>query len=216
MHMLGMKSLQILLHILWTVVLLLRMSNRICYIYERTMDLVFHQNITIIMCELSSYTSTSVMTICVASTLKFQNIYESSYLAMYCRYLRAGRKCWQGCTRHRFVCHKFAKHGSCHRGKDCNYEHIAQGPQRDSFNDTDVNFCTEHEKACKILGLDSKCTFLSDKMVSAMYRVRALAIHPDKNSNDTSHHMMIALVNARDFLLQYIGNTHPSSSSTSP
>ena len=168
------------------------------------------------MCELSSYISTSVMTICVASTLKFQNIYESSYLAMYCRYLRAGRKCWQGCTRHRFVCHKFAKHGSCHRGKDCNYEHIAQGPQRDSFNDTDVNFCTEHEKACKILGLDSKCTFLSDKMVTAMYRLRALAIHPDKNSNDTSHHMMIALVNARDVLLKYIGNTHPSSSSTSP
>ena len=37
-----------------------------------------------------------------------------------------------------------------------------------------------------------------------MYRVRALDVHPDKNNVDTSHHMMIALNKARDYLFKYI------------
>jgi len=52
-------------------------------------------------------------------------------------------------------------------------------------------------------------------MVTAMYRVRALDVHPDKNNNDTSNHMMVALTKARDYLLKYIASTHSRSSASS-
>ena len=128
----------------------------------------------------------------------------SRYLAMSCKYLSSGRICYKGCDGKRIVCHKFAKDGSCRWGTNCKYAHIAEGARSSCASDQDLNFSIEHEKACKVLGLDPKCTFLTEKMVIAMYRLRALDVHPDKNNVDTSHHMMIALIKARDYLFKYI------------
>ena len=126
------------------------------------------------------------------------------YVAMSCKYLSSGRICYKGCDGKRIVCHKFAKHCSCRFGTNCKYAHIAEGARSSCASDQDLNFSIEHEKACKVLGLDPKCTFLTEKMVIAMYRLRALDVHPDKNNVDTSHHMMIALIKARDYLFKYI------------
>ena len=133
-----------------------------------------------------------------------QNTSACGYVAMSCKYLSSGRICYKGCDAKRIVCHKFAKHGSCRFGTNCKYAHIAEGARSSCASDQDLNFSIEHEKACKVLGLDPKCTFLTEKMVIAMYRLRALDVHPDKNNVDASHHMMIALIKARDYLLKYI------------
>ena len=127
---------------------------------------------------------------------------------MYCKYLSSGRRCYKGCHGQRFVRHKFAKSGSCRLGTNCKYAHIAEGAHSACVSDK--------EKACKLLGLDAKATFLTEKMVTAMYRLRALDVHPDKNNDVASHQMMIALSKARDDLLKHIGNTHANSSASSP
>ena len=112
---------------------------------------------------------------------------------MYCKYLSSGRKCYKGCHGKKIVCHKFFKHGSCRWGTNCKYVHIAEDARSSCASDQDLKFRTEHEKACKVLGLDPKCTFVSERMVTAMYRLRALDVHPDKNSDDTANHMIVAL-----------------------
>ena len=114
------------------------------------------------------------------------------------------------------MCHKFVKHGSCRFGRNCKYAHIAKGARNSSDSDKDNKFWTEHEKACKLLGLDPNCTFLTEKMVTVMYRLRALAIHPDKDNDVASHQKTIALNNAREYLLKYIGNSHSGSTASSP
>ena len=138
-----------------------------------------------------------------------------------CKYLRSGRPCFSGCTPTKILCHAFSKYGQCREENSCTRIH-ASGPSNDRRRSRSRSSSeappkaapapkraplTQLTRSLRALGIDPKCTFINGKMISSMYRVRALDLHPDKGCDASGNSEAMKKLNgARDYLMNHFGS----------